>query len=145
MNKVQNVLTLFLSLLFLSITQLFLSFCPQTTAHLSVFFPSCSLLCLLAHLPSSFSSCSLLCSFPLILWPLGLFFTSFSFPPLYIPSLLPASEIQTLPRVYFFDSYATLQANGSDSRFFPSSVCHARILHSHLLSHSFVYCLPGFW
>jgi len=32
------------------------------------------------------------------------------------------SDIQTLPRVYFFDSYATLQTNGSDSsRFFCSS------------------------
>lgn len=44
-------------------------------------------------------------------------------PLLACTALLPASDIQTLPRVYFFDSYATLQANGSDSRCLSSSGC----------------------
>lgn len=64
----------------------------------------------------------------------------------FLPSFLTASDIQTLPRVYFFDSYATLQANGSDSRFLPSSACHTHIPHSHLCLHySFVFCPPTFW
>lgn len=65
-----------------------------------------------------------------------LFFFSSSPMIWYSPTLssfrLPASDIQTLPRVYFFDSYATLQANGSDSRFLSSSGCHTHIPHSHL-------------
>lgn len=44
-------------------------------------------------------------------------------PLLACTTLLPASDIQTLPRVYFFDSYATLQANGNDSRCLSSSGC----------------------
>lgn len=70
-----------------------------------------------------------------------------SFLPFFSPPfafLLPASDIQTLPRVYFFDSFATLQANGTESRFFSSSVCHSHIPHSHLCLHySFVFCLPA--
>lgn len=71
-----------------------------------------------------------------------------SFPPLpliFLPGpsfLLPASDIQTLPRVYFFDSYATLQANGSDSRFLSSSVCHAETPRSRLCSPRSVVVCP---
>lgn len=88
--------------------------------------PSRSFLCLLAI---SFFLLSLLSTnLPLGLAPLL---------PTYLSPwalFLPASDIQTLPRVYFFDSYATLQANGSDSRFL-SSVCHTHKTHSHLCSH----------
>lgn len=56
----------------------------------------------------------------LLLYPSVLFFHAspliWSLPLLACAALLPASDIQTLPRVYFFDSYATLQSNGSDSR-----------------------------
>lgn len=38
--------------------------------------------------------------------------------------LFPFLDIQTLPRVYFFDSYTSLQTNGSDSsRFILLHVC----------------------
>ena len=124
---VQNVLTVFLSLLYHTTL---LSICC-----LSDLPPSCSLLCLLALVPFSF------CSFLFLLHSLVL--TSTLSP---CPFLPPSSDIQTLPRVYFFDSYATLQANGSDSRFFSSSVCHTHIPHSHLCwHHCFVFCLPSFW
>lgn len=70
-------------------------------------FLSCFLLFCLLLVFSSFA-----CSFPL----LGSFF-----PFLWSCSLWSSdasrSDIQTLPRVYFFDSYATLQTNGADSRF----------------------------
>lgn len=92
--------------------------------------PSGSLLCPLASCPFSFCFFSSHSTYLVLAWAPSLF------------SLLPASDIQTLPRVYFFDSYATIQANGSDSRFLSSSVCHADNAHSHLRFHySFVFCL----
>lgn len=58
----------------------------------------------------------------------------------------PASDIQTLPRVYFFDSYATLQANGSDSRFLSSScVGLADIPRSHFSHLTPSPCVVSAW
>lgn len=131
--QVQNVLTISLS----SPSLLFNYSIYLTVWSSLVLLPSCSLLCLLALFPfvllfSLFTNLVLTSFLPSDLSPCAF--------------LLPASDIQTLPRVYFFDSYATLQANGSDSRFLSSSVCHTDIPHSHLcLHHSFVFCLPSFW
>lgn len=122
-------LTAFLSLLLLCHTTI-KSFCS----------PFCSSSLFAPVFACSFSSPLIWCSLGLLL----------SFPLIsYFPSpctlFLPASDIQTLPRVYFLDSYATLQANGSDSRFLFSAVCHTHIPHSHLCSHqSIVYCLLSF-
>lgn len=61
------------------------------------------------------------CSLPV----LSYFASSLLFFSLLFSSVLfPLSDIQTLPRVYFFDSYASLQTNGSESsRFILQIVC----------------------
>lgn len=75
--------------------------------------------------------------------PLVVSLVGLRFPLSMLISLSSESDIQTLPRVYFFDSYATIQANGTDSRFFSSFV--GRIPHSHSRSHlSLVFCLDRF-
>lgn len=59
-----------------------------------------------------FSLCVSSSSPPVLFYFVSALFFSFS-SVLFLPS-----DIQTLPRVYFFDSYASLQTNGSDgSRF----------------------------
>lgn len=105
----QNVLTISLSSPSLPFGY---SIHPPVCSFLALL-PSCSLLCLLA-----------LVTFPSVYSPstnlvLISFLPSDRSPCTFSPHAL---DIQTLPRVYFFDSYATLQANGSDSRFRFSSV-----------------------
>lgn len=84
-----------------------------------------------SFLPVLSCVCLLLSLFPSVLFSsLSTNLVLTSFLPSYLSPwafLRPASDIQTLPRVYFFDSYATLQANGSDSRF----LLLLRVLHSH--------------
>lgn len=97
-----------LSLLFLSATLAVLH-------SLSLSAPPPMLSFLLVH--------SSVCSFPCFSLPLFFLSLLLNWVLSILPCTLfpPASDIQTLPRVYFFDSYATLQANGSDSRFLSSS------------------------
>lgn len=107
-----------------------------------------------------FSLCLALPLLPLLAYFTPLLSSSFPSHVVLLLSLLflvPAPDIQTLPRVYFFDSYATIQTNGSDSRFFdvfylvtlafllPTPLLYSLVAHLSVLCCLCDFSLPCSW